>query len=47
MLPTQIGDITDTDSVSGGEGCQTTSAVMLEQMVYFTYWLESFMAWVL
>jgi hypothetical protein len=33
MLPTQIGDVTDTDS--------------LEQMVYFTYWLESFMAWVL
>jgi len=47
MLSTQIGDVTDTDSVSGGEGCQSTAAVMLEQMVYFTYWLESFMAWVL
>jgi len=42
MLPTQIGDVTDTDSVSG-EGCLTTSVIMLEQIVYFTYWLESFM----
>jgi len=45
MLPTQIGDVTD--DVQQGEGCQTTSAVMIEQMVYFTYWIESFVAWLL
>ena len=44
MLPTQIGDVTDTDSVSG-EGCQTTTATMLEQLTYVSYWLQGVVSW--
>ena len=48
MLPAQIGDVTD--DVSQGEGCQTTTAAIAEQLVHFAYWLQGlqdFMSWVI
>jgi len=45
MLPAQIGD--RTDEVSQGEGCQTTTAAIVEQLVYVAYWLQGVMSWVI
>ena len=45
MLPTQIGD--RTDEVTQGEGCQKTAAVMLEQITYFTYWIQGVVSWLI
>ena len=39
----QIGD--RTDDVSQGEGCQTTTAAIAEQLVYVAYWLQGLMSW--
>jgi len=45
MLPTQVGD--RTDEVTQGEGCGSTAVVILEPIMYLTYWAQGIMSWLM